>query len=393
MEIIIHRGTKQIGGCSCEIRTAQSRIFLDFGADLEGEEQAVNKLQVNGVNTGTPNADAVFFSHYHGDHIGLLQHIFEGIPLYMGTLSKQIFFTLQKRLQHINSTPNITRLESIQTFEPGQSITIKDIKITPYFTDHSAYDAYMFLIEAENKRILYTGDFRDHGYLHKSIDAICKYYAKNIDIIITEGTNILRCPDKPQTENELSSNLANIFKQHKYTFLLCSSTNIDRIAAAHKALQGKQMLIGDTYQKDIIELVKQHPQSSSLYKKIQLYNWGENLIPYIKENGCCFLIRHTQPFLKIIEQLKENGIQGKIIYSMWKGYIEKSSELKNFLGNDYICLHTSGHASAPCIKNFCETVNPKTGIIPIHTETPQAFRELLPNHNIIFLDDKKVYHL
>lgn len=61
MEITIHRGTKQIGGCSCEIRTAQSRIFLDFGADLEGEEYAVNKLQVNGVNTGTPNADAVFF--------------------------------------------------------------------------------------------------------------------------------------------------------------------------------------------------------------------------------------------------------------------------------------------------------------------------------------------
>lgn len=60
MEITIHRRTKQIGECSCEIRTYQSRIFLDFGADLEGEKYAISKLQVNGVNTGTPNADAVF---------------------------------------------------------------------------------------------------------------------------------------------------------------------------------------------------------------------------------------------------------------------------------------------------------------------------------------------
>lgn len=393
MEITIHRGTKQIGGCSCEIRTAQSRIFLDFGADLDGEEQAANKLLVDGVNTGIANADAVFFSHYHGDHIGLFQNIFEEIPLYMGKLSKEIFYTLEEHLRHNNVKPNINRLETIRTFEPGQSIVIKDIKITPYFTDHSAYDAYMFIIEAENKRILYTGDFRDHGYLHKSIDAISKYYAKNIDIIITEGTNITRCQEKPLTEKELSSELANILKQHKYAFLLCSSTNIDRIAAAYHALQNRQMLISDIYQSKIIEKVKQHPESSSLYKKIYIYSWGENLIPYIQKRGCCFLIRCTPNHKEIMQQLKENGIQGKIIYSMWKGYIEKNPKLKNFLGEDYIYLHTSGHASAPCIKNFCETVNPKTGIIPIHTETPQAFQDLLPNHNIIFLDDKKVYIL
>lgn len=153
------------------------------------------------------------------------------------------------------------------------------------------------------------------------------------------------------------------------------------------------MLIDDLYQSQIIEQVKQHPQSSSLYQKIQLFSWGKNLIPHIKEKGCCFLIRCNPKHKEIMQQLKENGIQEKIIYSMWKGYIEKNPELKNFLGKDYIYLHISGHASAQCLKNFCETVNPKTGIIPIHTETPQAFRDLLPNHNIIFLNDKKALHV
>ena len=44
---------------------------------------------------------------------------------------------------------------------------IKEITITPYLIDHSAYGAYMFLIEVEGKRILHTGDFRNHGYKGK----------------------------------------------------------------------------------------------------------------------------------------------------------------------------------------------------------------------------------
>ena len=35
-------------------------------------------------------------------------------------------------------------------------IKIKDITITPYIVDHSAYNSFMFLIEADGKRILHT---------------------------------------------------------------------------------------------------------------------------------------------------------------------------------------------------------------------------------------------
>lgn len=45
----------------------------------------------------------------------------------------------------------------------GKPIDIGVFKITPYLVDHSAYDAYSLLIEAEGKRLLYSGDFRAHG--------------------------------------------------------------------------------------------------------------------------------------------------------------------------------------------------------------------------------------
>lgn len=47
------------------------------------------------------------------------------------------------------------------------SFKVNEVTITPYLVDHSAYGAYMFLIQAEGKRILHTGDFRNHGYKGK----------------------------------------------------------------------------------------------------------------------------------------------------------------------------------------------------------------------------------
>ena len=70
MEIIIHRGTHQIGGSATEYRTKTTRIFIDFGEELDSENTV--PLDIEGVTKGKTNCDAVFFTHYHIDHIGLL---------------------------------------------------------------------------------------------------------------------------------------------------------------------------------------------------------------------------------------------------------------------------------------------------------------------------------
>lgn len=65
--------------------------------------------------------------------------------------------------------------------------------------DHTAYDAYMFLIEATDsnkpdgkKVILHTGDFRGHGRSGKRILEIIKYYVhkngRKVDVLVSEGT-------------------------------------------------------------------------------------------------------------------------------------------------------------------------------------------------------------
>ena len=52
MNITIHRGTDQIGGCITEISTETSRVFIDFGQNLPG----------NGEPT-TPEEDEALVTH------------------------------------------------------------------------------------------------------------------------------------------------------------------------------------------------------------------------------------------------------------------------------------------------------------------------------------------
>lgn len=37
-----------------------------------------------------------------------------------------------------------------------EPVQIKDITVTPYTVDHSAYGAFMFLIQADGKKVLHT---------------------------------------------------------------------------------------------------------------------------------------------------------------------------------------------------------------------------------------------
>ena len=74
-------------------------------------------------------------------------------------------------------------------FRDGQPVQLDDVRVTPIGVEHSAKDAYMFLIQAEGKNVLYTGDFRAS---EKALAAVRERLGEGeqLDLLITEGTNI-----------------------------------------------------------------------------------------------------------------------------------------------------------------------------------------------------------
>lgn len=401
MKITIHRGVDQIGGCITEIATDTTSILVDLGQNLPDGEGDVNDSFANfeAIEKITKNTDAIFYTHYHGDHLGLFHLVPDSIPQHIGKVAKRVALCKHQRLAFIKerklqSEREIAILEAMQSFESQQILKIGDIIIIPYFVSHSAYDAFMFLIEANGKRILHTGDFRGHGYLSKGLlPTIEKLILRRgkIDFLITEGTMLARFDERVRHENELKSEIIELMKQYKNVFVLCSSTDMERLAtfyAANKVMRGRPFVCDD-FQKNVLEIFSDTAGKKSFLfdfeKPYTFWSGNAKLINWMQDKGFCMLVRATGKFNDYIDFLlpmleKDNTI---LIYSMWKEYINPLSNHANKTHLNFVNkfpkvskIHTSGHASADCLSDVCNLANPTTGIIPIHSEKSADFKNL-----------------
>ena len=389
MNIIIHRGTHQIGGSAIEISTASTRIILDFGNELSLDEKYTPiNLDIDGVTKGILDCDGIVISHYHMDHLGQLTSALPEIPLYMGELSKEIALIgaeYQDRCLYL-------RLLGANTFRGGDAFSIGEIRIRPLVIDHSAVDSYMFVIEAEGKRVLYTGDFQMHGLRHHVLHKLVDTYIGEIDVLITEGTLLSRDADDCTSEVAVLEDISSYIQDGKYVFVMCSSTNIDRIMGIWQNMPTDKVLICDAYQKRILDTV-----INNVYYESSLYRRHDSPLvlskgPYPKyymDHGFASLVRGTEYFISHIKEFPKDDV--RIIYSMWTGYIEENLALKTLLETypTYIC-HASGHVSKDDLIKFIELVNPDA-IIPVHTDNPERLEELVPHRNVYIVNDNEPF--
>ncbi|MEI6697022.1 MAG: MBL fold metallo-hydrolase [Bacteroidota bacterium] len=401
MKITIHRGIDQIGGCITEISTKNNKIIIDLGQNLPDGEGVIKDdfANIESVEKITKDVDAILYTHYHGDHLGLFHLVPNNIKQYIGTVAKRVVLCKHQRLSYIKgreviSANEIAKIELMHSYEPEQVIKIGDIQVIPYFVSHSAYDSYMFLIVANGKRILHTGDFRCHGYLSKGLfPTIEKLILKQgkIDFLITEGTMLSRPNEITRHENELKKEIVELMKKYKYVFVMCSSTDMERLAtfhAANKEICGRPFVCDD-FQKSVLEIFSDTAgKKSNLFDFKEPYTfWKENtkLLNWMQDKGFCMLFRATDKFEDYIAFLLPLIDKNKtmLIYSMWKEYINPDSRhaIKHYI--DFVGkfpriekIHTSGHASTDCLINVCNLVNPTSGIIPIHSENSSNYQKI-----------------
>ena len=415
MEIIIHRGTHQIGGCVTEIKTEEARIIIDMGTPLpgsktedefdvtEGDAIALPGITVSSDSDNVKSCDGVFITHYHGDHIGRIDMLLPDIPLYIGPAAKEIYSIYCKRN---DLKEKVNRLQAAHTYTAGQPIQIKNITVTPLLTSHSALDAYMLLIEAEGKSVLHTGDFSLHGYEGKKwLDEVKKYLAEthiaSIDYLVCEGTML---PDQKRTsltEMDVLAQIDTLMKKYKKVFVLCSSTHIDRIAEFYHHRNYRNPLVSDLYQNIILQYVTEtYGKTECFYRIPYAYPYSkknQKLLDLMEEYGFVALIRPNYWSKWMLEHYYDEK-DSAIVYSMWSGYLKEGPAK-----NEYLCdflkpykitafIHAGGHALPEEIKEFVNAVNP-AHVIPIHTEHPDAMRELLPEREIVLLEDGNVLNI
>lgn len=353
--------------------------------------------------------------------------------MYIGSCAKQILSVVTGYIDVNAKIKGRDIVEGMQEYEPGHPIAgLKNMKITPFTVDHSALDAYMFLIEADGKRLLFTGDFREHGISNEREQlwrVLEKYVGGHIDVLITEGTMLSRIEEADsnivRTEAQLGQKAAKYFSGKKYNFVMVSSTNLDSIMEFYQNTPDDKMFICDQYQARLLITAMENKgkefrqyrakkEASGLYKKIcilgnvnkyiyrDLQKRGEALkrrgLPqaYFKwinekdigDDGFVYLVRPNHFFdvsgPNIFENMfnfykRNHKEQVNIIYSMWKGYLKGDKADKDILrfidGFEYTLLHTSGHAYVETIQKLLKNTNPDV-IIPMHTEMADEFEKM-----------------
>lgn len=395
MQIKIHRGVDQIGGCITEIRSKNARIIIDVGSNLPNTE---SKVKVN-VSKISKKCAAVFITHYHLDHVGEYMKVKKKIPIYIGEQAKDIFILYQKKMQEPKlskiTQKNIDRLNLFKTYDVGVPIAIKDMTITPIRVDHSAFDSYMFLIESNNKRILHTGDFRTHGPIGKELPNILRGIGK-VDAIICEHTTLSRTDEEFMTEEMLQKEAIDLIRNNKYVFIMCASTNIDRIASFYHANKeaGNKVFLCDDYQKEILDYVTDTTKiHTDYYNFSDVKHFDSSIYDDMVNKGFCMLVRSNYFSKKFLHS--PNFKNNLFIYSEWLGYIEGKTadeSISSLVPKNYYYLHTSGHATPEGIKQICNIVKPKV-IIPIHGENSTDFEKLKLPYFIKHLKVKKSFKI
>ena len=136
------------------ILSGGKRIVIDLGLPLDAERNDKKYLPaVPGFDGSDDSLLAIIISHAHLDHFGLLAHISNKIPVVMGAAARRIVTDAAPFLPGNWPIPaNGPNLVS------GKYIELGPFRILPFLIDHSGYDAYSLLIEAEGRRLFYSGD-------------------------------------------------------------------------------------------------------------------------------------------------------------------------------------------------------------------------------------------
>lgn len=283
-------------------------------------------------------------------------------------------------------------------------INLGPFTITPFLVDHSAYDSYAILVEADGRRLFYSGDFRAHGRKASLIDKLIDNPPKKVDILLMEGTCIGRDNDDKTfpTEDDLVPRFVDIFQQTQGMPLVwCSGQNIDRIVTVFKACKrANRQFIIDMYTAEILRATGNNRLPQADWDGVRVFlpssqRWR------IKNEKAFDVPKPFYPFRIYPEKIAEVASRSVMLFrpsmvrdleragclegaslacSVWPGYIadEGNQRFLEWLKKRGIPLyhcHTSGHASVADLRRMRDAF-PDAVAVPVHLNDREGFSTL-----------------
>jgi putative mRNA 3-end processing factor len=179
-------GAREVGRIGIAVKSAKSQAIVDYGVMLDSEPGFP-------MHVPPKEVDALILTHSHLDHSGALPifYINDTIPLYTNKLNLELTSLLVQDFIHLSGyylpfeyLELKTMMRANRHLDFGVEESVGDMKFKLYNAGHTPGSASV-LIEADGKRILYTGDFNTEE--SKMLSGATMDYG-DLDAVVIEST-------------------------------------------------------------------------------------------------------------------------------------------------------------------------------------------------------------
>ena len=414
VKIEILGGQREIGGNCIRITDKDRIILFDQGIRFSVFKQyysrliqplglpELRKLGVVPSQDAYTDVKAIYISHLHLDHLGLLSNI----PC--ETIAKLSSIGVYQALEESwRMSPSWT------VFIPPRFF-VKTVEATKYRSDenevlavpvsHSAYPANAYIYFGSDETILYTGDFRIDSipnlrqtlYRKTLFDFIEENEDIKVDKLIIEGTNIgrLLTPIKP---SEAQGIIGRLFDKGKLTFIALHQLDIESLLliVSLKKSHRKNLLIASPRLTKVLEaLISSAPKMKRAFEKVEVLEdevkhstiFAKTSISEIKREPAkyCIItdIARLDEILRKFEPLSQNLVMAPVVLMITEPTgeeaifdMEKLIRWLSLYGLQPYTVRISGHYYPYQLKTIIKTIKPKE-VMPIHTLYPEYLHAL-----------------
>lgn len=188
--------------------------------------QAIENLINMGIEP--KSVKGIFFTHRHGDHTDGIVNFYDLATWYYTDCNPVIQFSSPEFINAIKVWMNACGESlrdgiTLDTIKDGLTYNDGILKVTSVPTQHTS-DSHAFLVEAEGKKVLFTGDLA-----HPNDDFPAIAYENELECIIGEGAHFNIDDYLPHLEK---CNYKSFYLNHYPAFY-----NMDKIHMVKKAIE------------------------------------------------------------------------------------------------------------------------------------------------------------